>query len=170
MNNKIKEIKTIGPNYHHFTNIHELNTSFTIQFQCFQLAKGEHELSIFSGTIIIEVDIYQLPPTYYNQWKSDEKSSKFVELLSNKHQTIGTEDNGMINVNLKVKGSYPGKWALGILLNGIPSKPVLFTTNMPVTALNIVTQGIYGDLIVARNIGRILPSVSTIYIYSLPFN
>ena len=138
--------------------------SFTLGFLCYVLEYGEKEYKLLEGSVILALEIVQLPPAYHTQYQKVTQTDAYVELLTPSLAIIGANDNGIINVTTRVKGSYPGKWALAIIINGVSSPPFLFTIKSPVTALSILAQPTTGELMVSRNTGRILPTV-LLYIY-----
>ena len=165
--NPLKFISVSSPDYDNYSgHIHNLNEEFTVEFRCFQQTMRNTQIMNYTGSVNIELDIYQLPPTLYTLWRDkSRKVSDYIVLVTTSPQNIAETDGGEINITMKVNSNYPGKWAIGVLFNGIHSVPVLFTTNMPVTDVKILQQPTPGDLIIARNVGRILPTVINIYIY-----
>ena len=133
--------------------------NITVTFQCYDLKFGSDQYSVFAGEVSVGVDILQLPPTYFTLYRNNPEISSYIELLTPSPTTITESDIGMIEIKVRVKESFPGKWALGVVINGIHSPSFMFTIKSPVTALNILSQPSLGDMLVTRHIGRILPTV-----------
>ena len=150
---------------------HNVGEEFTISLKLSQQIKGEGKEEEYVGPVHIDIDIYQLPPSYFTRYrKSGRGRSHFIRLVTHSPHTIDAADESVINVTMMVLPNYPGKWGIGISLNKVHSSPILFTTNMPVTQLLITKQPTTGDIIIVRDIGRILPTVYIYYIYIYIYN
>ena len=160
----MKSIEILSQNYDEFKgNIHNVGEEFTVSFRASQYNEEGTETNL-SENAILALEIQQFPPSLFGLYQSIKKYDNYVDILNTNPVVIPNEAAGVINVTMKVNSAYPGKWALSIKINGVLSFPFLFTTNMPVTALNIISQPTADVMMVARNVGRILPNVY-IYIY-----